>query len=157
MATSQEYGYLPVNFHQARLLLIAADDGQAWTGIKAALRQSLPEVELVIAEDLPQAYVLLAEWQSNRKALPKLILLDFFQRRDLQRKQWLQELKEDEAPYRNIPVVVLSDSADQADVREAYGLGCSAYMVRSGGAGCWLQIFHAVRRYWWDTVLLPLS
>ncbi|GAB3177454.1 response regulator [Telluribacter humicola] len=158
MASSQEYAsYFPINFHQARLLLIAADDSQNRADINAALQQCLPEVKLVVVEDLGQAYLLLADWQNNQQPLPKLILLDLFQNQNPSRKQWIKELKEGTAPYRNIPVIVISDSADQADVREAYEMGCSAYMLKSCDGPSWFQILESIRRYWWDVVILPLS
>ncbi|HEV7351295.1 hypothetical protein [Telluribacter sp.] len=150
MATSQGHIYFPINFQQARLLLIA-DVTTDPIEIKAAGRQCLPEVELVITADLQQADTYLKEWLDTSRTLPKLILLELTE----DRKQWLEELKSSTSPYHNLPLIVLGGSTDKAEIREAYELGCSAYLVKSAEGSHWFQTFGSLRRYWWETVLLP--
>lgn len=84
---------------------------------------------------------------------PDLILLDLnMPRKD--GRQVLIELKQDEQ-LRRIPVVVLTTSADDQDVAEAYRLGSNSYIVKPVDLKAFFQLVEHTEQYWFDTCRLP--
>jgi CheY-like chemotaxis protein len=67
----------------------------------------------------------------NKYPLPKLILLDLKMPR-LSGFDVLTWLRSDEA-FRGVPVVVLTSSNHDADVKRAYALGAKSYLVKPVG------------------------
>lgn len=84
---------------------------------------------------------------------PDLILLDL----NLPRKdgrEVLQEIKSDPV-LRRIPVVVLSTSAEQADIAHAYDHHANCYVTKPLDLDGFLAAVRAVEEFWLGTVKLP--
>jgi len=66
--------------------------------------------------------------ERGRYPLPSLILLDLKlpRRSGLEVLQWLRQ----QPRLRRIPVVILTSSMENCDVRKAYDLGCNSYLVK---------------------------
>lgn len=81
---------------------------------------------------------------------PDLILLDL----DLPGKHGLQVLQEVKAvdALRTIPVVVLTSSAEEAEIVGAYQLGASAYVVKPVGLRAWSEVAASIAGFWLDVV-----
>jgi two-component system response regulator len=84
---------------------------------------------------------------------PSLVLLDI----NLPKKdgfQTLREMKEDPR-LRPIPVVILTTSARQEDVEQAWDLGASAFISKPSTREGLKNLIQVLDSYWGDTVRLP--
>lgn len=84
---------------------------------------------------------------------PDLILLDLnMPKRD--GRSVLAELKSD-PQLRAIPVVVLTTSRAEEDIRLSYELGASAFIVKPKAFPSLVETMRNLMRYWVETVVLP--
>ena len=98
-------------------MLIVEDDAAA----REMMRQTIEKMNLPVAEAVDGREAL--EWLDVHPE-PAIILLDLnMPRKD--GREALAEIKGDE-DLRHIPVVVLTTSSDQMDVRRAYDLGANS-------------------------------
>lgn len=142
------------NFKNARLLIIE-DNPDHGIIISSAVRECLPEVNVVVVktEGETVAYLnhcLLEEWD-----VPKLILMDLYLPDRETGWRLLEQIKEMPNALAKVPVVILSSSTSRSDITEAYERGCSSYLVKPGAFDDWLSCFRMLRTYWWETVTLP--
>ncbi|WP_375447781.1 response regulator [uncultured Fibrella sp.] len=144
------------NFRQARILIIENDPAQL-AMIEHCLRVCLPEVEPIKAIDEQQAITYLSAGKLDESKLPKLILLDMLMPHRDDSWRILRRIKELPAPANQIPVLMLSYSADVDDVSESYDQGSSSYLVKPANDDEWLAYFQMLCKYWWETVSLPLA
>ncbi len=86
-------------------------------------------------------------------AAPDLVLLDL-NLPGLNGQEVLTAIKSDPALLR-IPVVVLTTSANPADVQAAYGKHANAYLIKPQDYDDFLTLMGSVRNYWLTSVLLP--
>ena len=131
---------------------------------------------MVVAEDSPPDFLLLeAAWKSAGNGHPllcepdgvallqclrrigtrvALVLMDL----NMPRKNGLETLAEMKADPNlvSIPVIVFSTSTDEGDLRRAYQLGASSYLVKPVGLP---ELVHAVavmHEYWLKLIEVPL-
>ncbi|WP_221393252.1 response regulator [Dyadobacter sp. NIV53] len=142
------------NFRNGKILLVEDNPDQTEI-IKLAIKECIPEVELIIANDPVQALMLLDEMLALKVALPKLILLDLYLPEKEDGWQVLKWIKEHTSSIKMLPVIILSGSEDQEDIREAYSNGGSAYTVKPLNYASWLDYFNNIRKHWMETVILP--
>jgi len=84
---------------------------------------------------------------------PDLILLDLNMPRKGGREV-LAELREDPS-LRLIPVVVLTTSAAEHDIRSAYALGGNCYITKPADLDTFFDIVNALEEFWLTVVKLP--
>jgi CheY-like chemotaxis protein len=60
-----------------------------------------------------------------------------------------------DARLRRLPVVVLSHSEDESDVRRSYELGANSHIAKPHSLDALFDVVSALGRYWFDTVSLP--
>ena len=84
---------------------------------------------------------------------PNLILLDL----NLPRKNGREVLAEIKADtnLRPIPVVVLTTSNDDEDIRKAYHLNANCYIVKPVGFENFMKVMQSLRQFWFSVVALP--
>lgn len=82
----------------------------------------------------------------SRHPLPSLILLDL----KLPRKSGLEVLEwlRGEPHLKFTPVVILSSSAETADIQRAYVLGVNSYLVKPVNFGDLLEMVKSIGLYW---------
>jgi len=82
----------------------------------------------------------------TRHPLPSLILLDL----KLPRKSGLEVLSwlRGEPNLKLTPVVILSSSAETADIQKAYSLGVNSYLVKPVNFGDLLEMVKSIGMYW---------
>jgi two-component system response regulator len=82
-----------------------------------------------------------------------LVLMDV----NMPRQNGLDALAEMKADPRlnSVPVVVFSTSRDEEDIRRAYQLGASSYMVKPIGLPELVNAVVLMRAYWLDLVEAP--
>jgi CheY-like chemotaxis protein len=85
--------------------------------------------------------------------LPDLILLDL----NMPRKNGWEVLREikAEAQWRTIPVVVLTTSRVQEDIRATYDSGVSSFITKPLTFGQLVAVIGVLTDYWFGTVKLP--
>lgn len=84
---------------------------------------------------------------------PDLILLDL-NMPVMDGREVLAEMVADEA-LRQMPVVVLTTSADERDVLEMYRFRCSSYIVKPVDFDHFLAAIKCISRYWFTVAVLP--
>ncbi len=115
------------------------------------LRDSATPTRLHVASDGEQGMEVIRELSSDRRL--DLVLLDY----NLPRKSGLEVLRECKAdPHlRRIPVVMLSGSGDDRDVRRCYELYANAYVTKPLEFDRFNEVIRAVERFWLGIVTLP--
>jgi CheY-like chemotaxis protein len=84
---------------------------------------------------------------------PSIILLDLnMPRKD--GREALAEIKSDRE-LRHIPVVVLTTSSDEVDVRRAYDLGANSYITKPVTGSKLEAMLERLAQYWSQVVTLP--
>lgn len=109
---------------------------------------------LSVVEDGEQAMAFLRRQGSYRAAAhPDLILLDL----NLPKKdgrEVLAEIKADDH-LKRIPVVVLTTSDAQVDVRRAYDLHANCYITKPVDFEQFLAVVESIEHFWLTVALLP--
>lgn len=138
-------------------ILMADDDPDDRLLVKEALAEHAADADFRSVEDGER----LLDYLRRRGAYadpesaprPALILLDLnMPRKD--GREALREIKADPA-LRHIPIVILSTSAAEADVRGSYELGANSYVTKPGTFDGLLELIGTLHAYWSHTVVLP--
>jgi two-component system, chemotaxis family, response regulator Rcp1 len=66
----------------------------------------------------------------------------------------LAEIKADPS-LRTIPIVVLTTSNDDEDIRKAYNLNANCYIVKPVGFENFMKAMQSIRHFWFSVVALP--
>lgn len=121
---------------------------------KEALLDSKLLVSLTAVTDGVEAMALLRkEGEYQNAPRPDMILLDL----NLPKKdgrEVLTEIKADES-LRSIPVVILTTSKNEADVKRAYGLHANCYIVKPVDFEKFAAVVRSIEDYWFTIVTLP--
>ncbi|MDG4552819.1 MAG: response regulator [Candidatus Competibacter sp.] len=107
---------------------------------------------LLVARDGEEALAWIPRWESG-EPVPVLILLDL----KLPRVDGLDVLRQLKAhsSYRAIPVVVLTSSDEDRDVREAYDLGANSYIVKPMDFDKFMDVVAQIEIYWCLLNIVP--
>ncbi|MEW6742318.1 MAG: response regulator [Planctomycetota bacterium] len=142
---------------QAVVILLAEDDAGDQELIRRALEEGGVPVELHVVQDGEQAldYLLRRGRYSDPRLSPRphLMLLDLNMPK-LDGKQVLREMLE-QPELRRLPVVALTTSRDEKDVRETYELGANSYVRKPERAEQYVSLVRSLEAYWFDLVVLP--
>lgn len=115
-----------VDDRRAEVLLVEDDSNDIAVALRALQRHALSERVRVLRDGVELLDYLFEP--GGRRRPPKLILLDLKMPR-LDGRAALRELRT-HAETRHIPVVVVSSSSQQRDVRECYELGANSFVVK---------------------------
>ena len=85
---------------------------------------------------------------------PCLILLDL-NMPGMGGRKFLEIIKQD-AAFRDIPVVILTTSNYEPDIKACYALGANAYLLKSADFQVLATAIKRLKEYWLDTVVLPV-
>ena len=119
------------NFESIDILLVEDNPNDAELTVRALKKHHLAN-RIYVAEDGAQALdILFARGkyaQRENSVPPKIVLLDL----KLPRVSGLEVLKEIKSDVRtkNIPVVVVTSSGEDPDIKQAYDLGANSYVVK---------------------------
>lgn len=137
---------------QARLdplVWIAEDDDDDRMLIAEALRDAGVEHSVQFARD----GVDLIEQLRKAGRLPDLVLLDLNMPR--MSGQAALECMRGDALLCVVPVVVLTTSGADTDIRSAYAAGANSYLRKPRSFNGLVAVIRCLREYWFDTVSLP--
>ena len=126
-------------------ILLVEDNPMDVDLTKRALRRHRLAAELMIARDGEEAVNMIPRWETGEPS-PTLILLDLKLPR-LSGLEVLARLKAHPA-YASIPVVVLTTSRDDGDVKRAYQLGANSYIVKPVDFDRFLEVASQIELYW---------
>jgi two-component system, chemotaxis family, response regulator Rcp1 len=118
---------------------------------REALRDTPSKADLRVARDGEEAIAMLKNPGENSR--PDLILLDF----NLPRKdgrEVLADIKKD-PDLRAIPVIVLSTSRADSDIRTAYDLRANCFITKGEDWDRSRQIIQCIEEFWLRTASLP--
>lgn len=98
-----------------------------------------------VARDGEEALAWLTRWEAG-EPVPAVILLDL----KMPRVSGLEVLRALKAhpQFRAIPVVVLTSSSEDADVRTAYDLGANSYIVKPVNFDKFMDVAAQIELYW---------
>lgn len=126
-------------------ILLVEDNPMDVDLTKRALRRHRLANEVVVARDGEEAVNLIPRWEMG-EVTPTLILLDL----KLPRLSGLEVLEQFKGhpTYCAIPVVVLTTSRDDGDVKRAYQLGANSYIVKPVDFDKFVEVAAQIELYW---------
>lgn len=129
---------------QPPLLLVEDNPMDVDLAIRAFKRRRLSN-PIEVARDGEEALAWLARWDAGEPT-PAVILLDL----KLPRVDGLEVLARLKAHpvYRSLPVVVLTTSGENQDVRRAYELGVNSYIVKPVDFEKFVEVASQIEIYW---------
>ena len=134
------------------ILLIEDNEADAELALRAFRRRKLSN-PVYVARDGEQAldYVQRRGAFAAGAPVPSVILLDL-RIPKIDGLEVLRELKQHPV-YRNVPVVVLTTSAEDQDVRRSYELGAASYIVKPVEFEKFQEVVERIDLYWMVTNL----
>ena len=137
----------------ARILLVE-DNPDDVDLVLAAFRECGTLHQFYVVENGPDALAFLRRQGNHSDApTPDLILLDL----NLPKQpghEVLANIKSDSS-LRVIPVVVLTSSAAESDIRRSYELAANGYVTKPADLDEFLRFVRAIDSFWCDVVTLP--
>lgn len=106
-----------------------------------------------VARDGEEAISLIDRWDAGETP-PSLILLDI----KLPRVNGIEVLRhlKGHPRYRRIPVVMLSSSAEERDLHDAYALGVNSFIVKPVDFDRFVNAAEQIERYWCELNQRPV-
>jgi CheY-like chemotaxis protein len=135
-----------------RILLIEDNPADAML-VKECLHEEMPTMQLRVAKDGEEGLRVLRDGAADRCPLPDLVLLDLNMPR-MDGHEVLKEIKRDSA-LRSMPVVVLTSSGYESDVRKAYEAQASSYVVKPGNLEDLEGAIRSIVHFWFGSARLP--
>lgn len=135
-------------------ILIAEDEETDAFFIQQAFEQAEHKNNVHVVKDGEEAMCFLRREGAYKNApVPNMIFLDI----NMPRKdghQTLLEIKES-PDFKHIPVVIMSSSKADRDVRKSYSNFACAHIPKSTGFPEMLELVNAVDKFWFGRAILP--
>ncbi|QHV95077.1 response regulator [Spirosoma endbachense] len=128
-------------------LLVVEDNLELWLLLKDALSLALPEIEVVHASTA-QVTLRYLYCIGDEEYLPQLILQDLYLPQRSDGINLLDQLKQIDSPYWQIPVAIMSKFSDPDDIVDVYHLGADTYLVKPTSMDDWIACLRGLRSYW---------
>jgi len=138
-------------------ILVADDDEEDRMLTEEALEENNISDQLFFVEDGEEAMDYLqrrGKFKDKKKyPMPELILLDLnMPKKD--GREVLAEIKQD-PNLKGIPVVVLTTSNAEDDIKNMYGLGVNSYITKPVSFDGMVLAMKSLKEYWFEIVTLP--
>lgn len=98
-----------------------------------------------VARDGEEALAYIDRWEAGER-LPIFILLDL-RLPKISGLEVLRQIKKN-SNYASIPIIVLTTSAENSDIEEAYKLGCNSYIVKPIEFDKFMEVTSQLEVYW---------
>jgi len=138
--------------HKPTELLIIEDNPGDVRLLEEAFRELQANIHIQIARDGAEGLEMVLD-SSPRRRRPDLILLDLNLPK-VSGHDVLSRLKTD-PNTRRIPVIVLTSSKAESDVRRAYELHANAYLRKPSTLDGLLAAAQDIKNFWMETATLP--
>jgi CheY-like chemotaxis protein len=151
--------YSPLRQHnlEQATLLVVEDQDDLWTIVKFCLTKSFPDVSLHRCANRRETMTYFTDRITNGGPLPKLILQDLYLPQNQAGFSLVNDVWMLLANQQQIPIIVMSSSVAEDDVRRAYQLGASFYIVKPLTVNGWLSLTQSLHQFWWEHGVLPLT
>lgn len=141
-------------FHAKVEILIVEDNPGDVRLITEALKNGLERERLTLVRDGAEALEFLRRQGKFRGAhRPDLIVLDL----NLPGRhghEVLEEIKRD-PDLKRIPVVILTSSTNEEDIRKSYELSANCYVTKEPDLHKFVENVRSIRAFWMDVASLP--
>ena len=138
---------------KVQILLVEDNEGDIILA-QEALKRAKMSNEVIVARDGEEALEYLNRKQLNKEGrLPDLILLDINLPK-VDGKEVLTAIKND-PKLKIIPVVMLTTSASEKDVLDAYSNHANCFITKPSELDKFLHIVHKIENFWLSIVKLP--
>ena len=136
-------------------ILLVEDSPSDVRLIREALKESSVPVQITVARDGVEALDYLHKSEFGAVPRPDLVLLDL----NLPRKNGREVLAEVKSStnLKPIPVLVMTSSMADEDVRQAYLLNANCYITKPGDLDEYMGVVRAIEQFWFLTASLPTS
>lgn len=124
-------------------ILLAEDDKIDQKSVQRAFQDLKISNPLVIVQNGQEALAHLKDAKNKR---PCLILLDL-RMPVMSGLEFLEAVKKDEA-FKLIPVVALTTSHEDQDLKQSFALGAAGYMVKPVDYKKFLEVVRTIHLYW---------
>lgn len=145
------------NYSKQMTILLAEDSPEYQALIKLALQESRFRWSAYVVNDGEELLdYLYHRRQYSEKAIaprPQLILLDLYMPK-IDGKEAIQVIKAD-SNLKRIPIVMLTSSRAEEDIRQTYELGASSYLAKPMTFELLVEAINTLGEYWFDIVELP--
>ncbi|MFA7239768.1 MAG: response regulator [Sulfuricellaceae bacterium] len=139
--------------HAVDILLIEDNPGDVRL-TREALKEARININLNVANDGLEAMKMLhQEAPYANQPLPDLVLLDLNMPR-MDGREVLRLIKTDDN-LKRIPVVILTTSAAETDILQAYGLHANCYITKPVELEQFMDIVKSIEGFWLTVVKLP--
>jgi len=135
-------------------ILMAEDDVEDQMLIREALDASELSHDLVIVDNGEELIDYLNQaGKYSEVSLPGIVLLDL----NMPRKNGHEALTEIKADpkLRRIPIIVLTTSDAEEDIKSTYDMGVSSYICKPVSFDKLVELVNTLGRYWFELVELP--
>nr|WP_198648387.1 response regulator [Cyanothece sp. BG0011] len=141
---------------QDKIILLVEDSKADIRLVQEVLKTStVPHQLMIVRNGMDAMAYLRKEGEFNESPRPNLIILDL----NLPRKdgrEVLAEIKSD-PNLKRIPVIVLTTSSNDEDIKESYDLYVNCYITKSRNLKDLFKLVKGIESFWLDTVTLPDS
>ena len=131
-----------------KFILLAEDYPCVAELVLHVLRRAPSPPPVVHVQDGVEALEYLRRQEAAGAAAPAVVLLDLKMPR-LDGLEVLRQIKSDEA-LRTTPVVMLTSSHDERDIRTSYALGANAYVVKPVEFQRFAAVIGHLERFWME-------
>jgi CheY-like chemotaxis protein len=137
------------------ILLVDDDAGDAKRTVDALRDGRVRNRVTHVKDGLEAMSYLWREGEYANAPRPDLILLDLYMPR-MNGREVLAEIKED-PELRRIPVVMMTSSAQEKDIMEAYDLHVNSYVVKPVDMDQFIGAVRSIEHFWFSVVKLPAA
>ncbi len=136
------------------IILMAEDSPSDAELARLAFKNDEAPNQLIIVKDGVEALAYLRKQNPYEEAeRPDVIILDLnMPKKD--GRQVLAEIKQDDQ-LKNIPVIILTTSEDEDDVRRSYELQASSYVTKPVEFENFMTVAKVIQKFYFGTVTLP--
>ena len=134
-------------------ILVVEDNRDDIVFIEEALSETDYDVSLNVVRDGEEAVGYLERISAGEKGTPDLVFLDL----NLPRKSGLEFLHEmrGRERFRLVPVVVLTTSKAEDDIRKSYENFANSYIVKPIDLNEFIRLIRQVTGFWFNIAVLP--
>ena len=138
----------------SQILLVEDNEADAFV-VKQCFEDLDASIELTVVSDGVEALDVLLNPDEADRYRPDLVLLDL-NLPGRHGKDVLRELRDD-TRTRVLPIIILSSSAQDADIDSCYDLSANAYMTKSMTLDDTRASLDALQKFWLKNSALPTS
>ena len=132
-------------------ILLVEDNPSDVRLMKEALVECEAPVRLQVIGDGSSAIAFLNGHDSTQKALPHLVVLDL----NLPGKngrEVLRHIRQSASPLSEIPVIILTTSANEEDIQRCYQQRANCYVVKPVDLEEFIDAVNSIQQFWLKTV-----